>query len=112
MPVDRQLADKVVAFLNELLAIDPDAVTAMCKTRFTCNRAFADHPTVQVHAETRDVGPYSVGLLGILNGLVGAYDDGERKAWGAIAATYDDGNPAGVPFDMEKARVVRFSLRR
>jgi hypothetical protein len=49
-----------------------------------CNQAMADHPTVQV-AQLED-GTFAVGLLGILNGLFGADENGQ----GYIAAGHDE----------------------
>ena len=91
--------DEVIAFLNELLALDADAVTAWVETRVGCNEALAAHPTLQVAGKelkepgeradgSMDLGlPFRFGLLGVLNGIFGA--DGE--GWGFIAAQYNDG---------------------
>lgn len=37
-----------VAILNEALALDPQAFTALVATRVPCNAALGDHPTIQV----------------------------------------------------------------
>lgn len=74
------LADHIINVLNELVALDREAVTKLVETRVPCNQALADHPTVQVSE-----GP-SVGLLGVLNGIAGVDHDG----WGFIAASFDD----------------------
>jgi len=79
-----KIADSMIRYLNELLKLDPDAVYQLIETRLPCNKALADHPTVQVH--TKEDGTYAVGLLGILNGFVGTDTDG----WGFICASYDD----------------------
>ena len=84
MPVDKVLADKIITFLNELLLQDPTAMSELCRTRVSCNKILADHPTVQVSQDFR------VGLLGVLNGLCGAFDDGPLRRCGQIAAIYDD----------------------
>ncbi len=76
--------DEIIAFLNSLVAIDPDAVTALIDARVHCNPEMALHPSVQVHA--RDGEPSTVGILGILNGFCGTIDDGHRKGWGPITA--------------------------
>lgn len=83
MPI-RDDVDEMIAFLNGLLAIDRDFIEAIVAKRFPCNAAMADHPTVQVVSD----GPFRAGLLGILNGYFGAYDDGPRAGWGPITAVY------------------------
>lgn len=74
--------DETIAFLNELVRIDPEAVRQLVETRVDCNQAMVDHPSVIVVGSR-------VGLLGILNGLFG----GESVAGGysgAISAFLDD----------------------
>lgn len=80
-----ELAHKVIAFLNELLKVDPEAMTALVETRVPCNQALREHPTVQV-AVNDETGQAAVGMLGILNGLVGVDDDG----WGFVTVKLDD----------------------
>jgi hypothetical protein len=75
---------QTIAFLNELIALDAQAITALVESRVPCNKSLADHPSVQVSSTTG--GGYSVGLLGILNGLFGTREDG----WGFISAVFDD----------------------
>jgi len=70
----------VFSFLNELVAMDPKAVELLIEHRVPCNEALANHPTVQVRGNS------TVGFLGALNGLFGAYGDG----WGSIAAVFED----------------------
>ena len=76
--------DAAIAYLNELVKLDPKAMHALVETRHSCNQALADHPTAQV--ATSNGGLASVGLLGILNGLFGVDEDG----WGPITANFDD----------------------
>ena len=71
---DSVTLDQVVAFLNELLRLDRDAVGKLLAARVPCNQAFADHPTVQV--AKRGDGTYDVGILGVLNGLFGVFEAG------------------------------------
>ena len=82
---DQALIDRTIAYLNELKDADPQAMRDLIETRVPCNTALADHPTVQVQA--RKEGGFVVGLLGILNGLLGADTDG----WGFLCVKYDDG---------------------
>ncbi len=74
-------ADYIVAFLNELVKVDPKALQALITARVECNEIIAKHPSVQVQEMD---GTYQLGILGLLNGLVGA---GEN--FGYIAATFD-----------------------
>lgn len=81
--------DKVVAYLNELVSIDREAVERLVETRVQCNVAMAGHPTVQVMED--EEGNPVVGVLGVINGLVGTQPDGANKpGWGYIAASFDD----------------------
>lgn len=82
--VNRQLATRIVDFLNELIAIDPTAVALLLLNRVPCNSDLADHPTVQVDALPSGTG-YRVGLLGILNGLCGT----DNRGLGAVAVEID-----------------------
>jgi hypothetical protein len=100
--------DAAIAFLNELLVLDPDAVTALVEARVECNAALGEHPTVQVtgavvaeHQDgSVDLGPpRRVGFLGVLNGLFGCGPDG----WGFIAAQYNSEEDY-----VRKPRIVRF----
>jgi hypothetical protein len=83
---------EVVDLLNGLVKLDALAMSELCKTRVECNDALANHPTVQVTriapagGFVRTIGPevYSVGLVGILNGIFGTYEDG----WGALGFQY------------------------
>ncbi len=75
---------ETVDFLNSLLVIDRQAITALFSMRMACNTDLADHKTVQVGVE----GSYAqVGMIGILNGLFGT----DQYGWGHISADYDNG---------------------
>ncbi len=65
--------------LNDILQADSIALAALIAYRVPANEALSNHPTVQVSQE-------GVGLLGIINGLVGVKENG----WGYIAAEFDD----------------------
>jgi|ERR1035437_5064595 hypothetical protein len=79
---------ELVDFLNELVVLDREAMRDIIYARVECNEALANHPTVQV--ATYDRFPYALGLLGVLNGLFGVYDEGSRKGWGCIGIQYPD----------------------
>lgn len=97
--------DELISFLNDLLTVDRYAVAELLTVRVPCNRAMADHPTVQVQgngAGTTFIAPGShrVGVLGLLNGYCGTIDTGERAGWGPITVVYEDG--ALVRFERTK----------
>jgi hypothetical protein len=100
MPMaDMETAGHVIRLLNDLLKLDPDAIKELIESRVQCNEALANHDTVQVsgYADPPDgLGGsdtiYRVGLLGILNGLCGAYGEegGDKVGWGPITAVFDE----------------------
>lgn len=85
--MDKVLGKRVVDFLNEVHAIDASVLPLMISRRVACNDALGDHPTCQVNVTRHGC---EIGLLGLLNGLVGVYEDGPKKDWGCIAAEYND----------------------
>jgi len=79
-----KLATEVITYLNEVLALDPEAITNLCEQRVFANPELVNHPTTQIGA-LRDSSP-AVGLLGILNGLIGVQP---RNQWGYVSAVYE-----------------------
>ena len=97
---------KLIDFLNEVVKLDPYAVAELLTVKVECNKALAEHPTIQVHVASEDPneltgltflrpGTSRVGILGILNGFCGVYEYGPKKNWGPIAARYGDGKLIG-----------------
>lgn len=78
--------DDTIATLTDIAETDPVAMGKLLEARVTCNDALADHPTVQVGQRNPDNDDYTVGILGILNGLFGCDED----QWGYIAAIVDE----------------------
>ena len=76
-----QLALEVCAYLNELLEADQLTLHRLVETRFRCNSKLLEHPTAQVDASN---GTPMIGLLGIVNGLIGVDDN----QWGYVSALY------------------------
>jgi len=89
--------------LNRALEADPDAMAKLREAKVPCNEALAHDPEIQVgmlekqgsvHDVWEDDEPvsvggrkvYSVGILGVLNGIFGIDD---RTGFGAIAAVYE-----------------------
>ena len=85
---DKEIAQRFVNTLNELLEIDRAAIEELITTRVGCNAFIAKHPTVQVREESGQEthkNAYTMSALGLLNGLVGIQKDG----WGYIASVHE-----------------------
>ncbi len=81
--------DDTIVFLNELLAYDSEAIRDLILFgKVSCNKKMADHPMVRVEAITNPKS-YSLGFLGLLNGLFGIHD---LSGYGEIVAVFDDAN--------------------
>lgn len=82
---------EVVEMLNEIIKLDPVCAEDFLNGKHVeCNEALADHPTIQVHSTEKDGKygpPYSVRLLGLLNGLFGI---DEETGSGSIIMHIDD----------------------
>lgn len=79
-----KLALEVCGYLNELIALDRDAVQSLMAQRVSCNADLLQHPTTQVGT---DEGPGPcVGLLGVINGLIGA----DRNSFPYVMAIYNE----------------------
>jgi len=94
MAIRGEAAD-MAAFLNTLLDADQSFVERLISHRLPCNEAIANHPSVQVG--NKGAG-YEAGILGVLNGFFGVFDNGPRRGWGALMAVY------------EGERLVRFAI--
>lgn len=68
-PARSELATLVCHFLNEVLKIDPVALAKLMEQRVECSEQLLAHPAVMVREEN---GKRTVGVLGLLNGLIGA----------------------------------------
>lgn len=70
---------KAVAVLNEALKRDPAAMVELVNLRIPCTKALTDHPTIQTAVID---GVHHVGLMGLLNGLLGDSPSGVIGARG------------------------------
>jgi hypothetical protein len=77
--------DETIAYLNNLVHLDPEAMHALVETRHPCNKALGDHPTVQVGPRRGRRRGIEVGMLGIINGMFGV----DSEHWGAIVAQFN-----------------------
>lgn len=73
---------QAVEVLNRIHQADPTVLPALIGHRVPCNEELADDPSVQVGVLESG---YEVGILGVINGLIGA-----NEQVGFIAAVYDD----------------------
>jgi hypothetical protein len=73
--------NKAVEAMNQALKDDPEAIQKLLDFRVPCNEKLANHPTVQVRQEAD--GTFSVGALGLLNGVLG-------ESQGRLAITLPD----------------------
>lgn len=83
-----------IEVLNRMLEADPEAtVSLFLDGRVPCNERLADDPTIQAkaHGEYNGMKVFSVGPLGIINGLFGIDEGG----WGPITADVKLGCTAG-----------------
>ena len=70
-----------VEVLNDALERDPEAVTELINMRATCNERLAAHPTIQVQKYSE---VHRIGVLGILNGVLGGGPSGDIGAKGPV----------------------------
>jgi hypothetical protein len=89
-----QLANDVIRVLNSAVECDKTAMHKLTEFRVRCNETLAQHPTIQVRTEKESnssgaaalIDVHRVGLLGILNGILGT--DDFKQAY--LAGSYDD----------------------
>ncbi len=72
---------KALQVLNEALALDAEAITRLVNLRVECNPGLATHQTIQVGAYD---GIAKVGVLGLINGVIGDSPTGVIGAKGRI----------------------------
>ena len=78
---------EAVELLNDVLERDPEAITRLINMRVDCNENLANHGTAKVQ-KFGDV--YRIGVLGLLNGVLGGSPSGDIGAKGPIIG--DTGN--------------------
>lgn len=69
-------------YLNEILALDPKAANALLGFRVPVSPSLSEHPEMVVRKE--EGGGFTVGLLGVINGLLG------RAGEGHVAVALDE----------------------
>ena len=98
MPIKNIITlDGAIEVLNRALKNDPDAVNDLfLNHKVQCNDKMAEDETIQVGQ--RD-GHYTIGPLGIINGIFGIDDGVYNTRFGAIAAEVD----------LDTGKIVKFS---
>jgi hypothetical protein len=88
-PVERVVTvEHAVRVLQRAFEADPEAMRLLFSTRTRCNEELSRDPSIQVAKKTEhdmysEHGePYSLGFMGLLNGIFGV----DEERWGAIAA--------------------------
>lgn len=66
--------EKVLECLNSAFHADPAAIHALIVNRVPCNQEIAEHPMIAVQVNPVVPLTYSVGLIGILNGVLNSLD--------------------------------------
>lgn len=89
-PKDREaMADQFINSLNDLIVNDRKAIQDLIQHKVRCSEFLHQHPTMQVGTNV-DEGFHTIGMLGIINGLIGVIESGDREDWGFISAVLDD----------------------
>ena len=103
MEIDRWTGEEtvavkdVIAMLNEIHQLDPELMTNMVLHRFPCNEGIKNHKTVQAHCHgDASVEAPKVGLLGVLNGILGI----DRNHFGPVAANFEKKDDQLLGFKM------------
>lgn len=94
------LAASVIELLYSALCLDPKAISQLLEHRVPCNKDLAYHATIQSVPEqvsntsgaAQLVTVYKVGLLGLLNGIIGVDSNSE----GILQAVYADNDISTV----------------
>jgi hypothetical protein len=98
--------EQAVALLNKILAVDKPAIEKLLKLKVSVSKALneSEDPNLAdlkmqeaglktvVNGKTiwSDGPHYYLGILGLLNGLFGSFEDGTLKGFGCIASVHDD----------------------
>ncbi len=96
---------QVVDFLNDMLRTDPEAISALFNHREPCNSLMIDHPYVMAQLGRDNVA--RVGVLGLLNGMIG--QENNRLNFAAAPGAPIQETPM-IVLDRIDDRVVGFRL--
>jgi len=103
----KEFALQAVEVLNRALGEDHEAIAELFNKRVPCNEALAKDSTIQVLQHRSDsyvrdmlfngydAGGYTLGVLGLINGIIGIQPDG----WGYLCAIYNIDCPNDGPIE-------------
>lgn len=101
---------QIIDFLNEAVALDREAITALYKHRVACNEDLADHPSIIIWSAEETGSSPMVSMLGLLNGALAT--EYPRR----IAAKINDSGivegfcvvvmPNGLPVEESEIKVI------
>lgn len=97
------IVDRTVLIVNEAIELDPSAMKALFENRIPCNNRLAQHPTIQV-LQVEDIG-HTVGVLGLLSGIVGTRMYKGHPNFSKIWAVYDVDCPIHGVCDQDDLKV-------
>lgn len=92
MSVDYKAANRMIEYLNSLLALDEPMVRKIMRHTVKCNEGVIAKTPIQpfLPGEHKQFpNDYAVSVLGLMNGFCGVLDDGPYKGWGPISVIYD-----------------------
>ena len=100
--VKRYTVAMSVGVLNRALSSDPEAIRKLFAYRVECNEKLVNDPTIQVRC--RDGEPPTIGVLGLINGLLGV-DEHEQGYIFSIIDEDDEGLTRITRFTYDKQPV-------
>ena len=72
---------KALDVLNDALSRDAEAITRLINLRVPCRKTLGDHPTIRIALYGDE---YRVGILGLINGVLGDSPSGVIGAEGPL----------------------------
>lgn len=97
--VQEELRNDAVRVLNEAFELDKGGLKALFRVKVATNDALSDHPTIQVLERPDNKGTYTLGVLGLLNGILGV----DENSCGFVAGLFDDETDELVGFSRYNA---------
>ena len=81
-----------IEYMNELYRKDPKWLMNLISHRPHCNKEIAVNTEVQCGRIGKGISEpqYGAGLLGIINGFYGSFEDENKRGCGPVAACFDD----------------------
>jgi hypothetical protein len=90
-PAKAKTLKVILDTLNEAYSADPAAIHSLCFNRVPANRKLLNHPTIQCQQLPATNRPVTVGMLGVLNGVI------ERLTGTRVYLQYQESRKRGEP---------------